>query len=82
MFHGDSVSILHIIKKLVKRRQKALNSKKKKKNLIFATAQLESNFEEMEGHLMYLENLCGQCELQHFKHFQILQLENYKKKKR
>ncbi|XP_060777339.1 dysbindin-A [Neoarius graeffei] len=45
-------------------------------------AQLESNFEEMESHLMYLENLCGQCELQRFKHFQILQLENYKKKKR
>ncbi|KAF4088534.1 hypothetical protein AMELA_G00083860 [Ameiurus melas] len=45
-------------------------------------AQLESNFEEMESHLMYLENLCGQCELQRIKHFQILQLENYKKMKR
>ncbi|KAK2855256.1 hypothetical protein Q7C36_007125 [Tachysurus vachellii] len=45
-------------------------------------AQLESSFEEMESHLEYLENLCGQCELQRFKHFQILQLENYKKKKR
>ncbi|KAK3551432.1 hypothetical protein QTP70_017308 [Hemibagrus guttatus] len=45
-------------------------------------AQLESNFEEMESHLVYLENLCGQCELQRFKHFQTLQLENYKKKKR
>ncbi|XP_027009922.1 dysbindin-A isoform X1 [Tachysurus fulvidraco] len=45
-------------------------------------AQLESSFEEMESHLENLENLCGQCELQRFKHFQILQLENYKKKKR
>ncbi|XP_072536467.1 dysbindin-A isoform X3 [Salminus brasiliensis] len=45
-------------------------------------AQLEADFEEMESHLMYLENLCGQCEQQRFKHFQILQLENYKKKKR
>ncbi|XP_058254555.1 dysbindin-A isoform X2 [Hemibagrus wyckioides] len=45
-------------------------------------AQLESDFEEMESHLVHLENLCGQCELQRFKHFQTLQLENYKKKKR
>ncbi|XP_036448376.1 dysbindin-A isoform X1 [Colossoma macropomum] len=45
-------------------------------------AQLEADFEEMESHLMYLENLCGQCEQQRFKHYQILQLENYKKKKR
>ncbi|XP_049336683.1 dysbindin-A isoform X1 [Astyanax mexicanus] len=45
-------------------------------------AQLEADFEEMESHLMYLDNLCGQCEQQRFKHFQILQLENYKKKKR
>lgn len=50
--------------------------------LVFATVQLESDFEEMESHLAYLENLCGQCELQRFKHFQIVQLENYKKKKR
>ncbi|TTQ07457.1 Dysbindin-A [Bagarius yarrelli] len=44
--------------------------------------QLESSFQEMESNLTYLENLCGQCELKRFKHFQILQLENYKKKKR
>ncbi|XP_030638107.1 dysbindin-A isoform X1 [Chanos chanos] len=46
------------------------------------TAQLEADFEEMESRLMYLENLCGQCDQQRFKHFQLLQLENYKKKKR
>ncbi|XP_028836369.1 dysbindin-A isoform X2 [Denticeps clupeoides] len=45
-------------------------------------AHLEADFEEMESRLMHLENLCGQCEQQRFKHFQILQLENYKKKKR
>lgn len=45
-------------------------------------AQLEADFEEMESRLLYLENLCGQCDQQRFKHFQILQLENYKKKKR
>ncbi|XP_066539026.1 dysbindin-A isoform X2 [Hoplias malabaricus] len=45
-------------------------------------AQLEADFEEMEGHLMYLEDLCGQCEQQRFKHYEILGLENYKKKKR
>ncbi|XP_076826323.1 dysbindin-A isoform X2 [Brachyhypopomus gauderio] len=46
------------------------------------TAQLEAEFEEMEGHLMYLEDLCGQCEQQRLKNFHLLQLENYKKKKR
>lgn len=45
-------------------------------------AQMEADFEEMESRLMYLENLCTQCEQQRFKDFQILQLENYKKKKR
>ncbi|XP_041962406.1 dysbindin-A isoform X1 [Alosa sapidissima] len=45
-------------------------------------AQMEADFEEMESRLMYLENLCAQCEQQRFKHFQNLQLENYKKKKR
>ncbi|XP_010862938.1 dysbindin-A isoform X2 [Esox lucius] len=45
-------------------------------------AQLEADFEEMESRLMYLENLCGQCEQQRFKQYQVLQLESYKKKKR
>ncbi|KAM3840407.1 dysbindin isoform 3-T3 [Vipera latastei] len=44
--------------------------------------QLEAHFKEMEQHLLYLEDLCGQCELQRYKHMQILQLENYKKTKR
>ncbi|XP_046703088.1 dysbindin-A isoform X2 [Silurus meridionalis] len=52
------------------------------KSITARVAQLESSFEETESHLTYLENLCGQCELQRFKHLQILQLENYKKKKR
>ncbi|XP_041707990.2 dysbindin-A-like [Coregonus clupeaformis] len=45
-------------------------------------AHLEADFEELESRLMYLENLCGQCEQQRFRHYQVLQLENYKKKKR
>ncbi|KAF4103192.1 dysbindin-A isoform X1 [Onychostoma macrolepis] len=45
-------------------------------------AHLEADFEEMESRLLYLEDLCAQCEHQRFKHFQILQLENHKKKKR
>ncbi|XP_050986992.1 dysbindin-A isoform X3 [Labeo rohita] len=45
-------------------------------------AHLEADFEEMESRLLYLEDLCAQCEHQRFKHFQILQLENYKIKKR
>ncbi|XP_055768310.1 dysbindin-A-like isoform X2 [Salvelinus fontinalis] len=45
-------------------------------------AHLEADFEELESRLMYLDNLCGQCEQQRFRHFQVLQLENYKKKKR
>ncbi|XP_028593474.2 dysbindin isoform X1 [Podarcis muralis] len=44
--------------------------------------QLEANFKEMENHLLYLEDLCGQCELERYKHMQVLQLENYKKTKR
>ncbi|XP_015670176.1 dysbindin isoform X2 [Protobothrops mucrosquamatus] len=44
--------------------------------------QLEAHFKEMEQHLLCLEDLCGQCELQRCKHMQILQLENYKKTKR
>ncbi|XP_052002820.1 dysbindin-A-like isoform X3 [Xyrauchen texanus] len=45
-------------------------------------AHLEADFEEMESRLINLEDVCAQCEHQRFKHFQILQLENYKKKKR
>ncbi|XP_019378561.1 PREDICTED: dysbindin isoform X2 [Crocodylus porosus] len=45
-------------------------------------AQLEANFEEMENHLLHLEDLCGQCELERYKHIQSLQLESYKKTKR
>ncbi|XP_069469663.1 dysbindin isoform X2 [Ambystoma mexicanum] len=44
--------------------------------------QLEGSFEEMEGQLLYLEELCEQCEVERFKQMQYLQLENYKKKKR
>ncbi|XP_058034504.1 dysbindin isoform X1 [Ahaetulla prasina] len=44
--------------------------------------QLEAHFKEMEHHLLHLEDLCGQCELQRYKHMQILQCENYKKTKR
>lgn len=49
---------------------------------VFLTAQLEANFEEMENHLLYLEELCEQCELERYKCMQKLQLENYKKTKR
>nr|XP_014435062.2 dysbindin-like [Pelodiscus sinensis] len=45
-------------------------------------AQLEVNFKEMENHLLHLEHLCGQCELERYKRMHILQLENYKKTKR
>nr|XP_006635925.2 PREDICTED: dysbindin isoform X1 [Lepisosteus oculatus] len=45
-------------------------------------AQLEADFEEMEGHLLHLESLCGQSELQRFKHYHVLQLETFKKQKR
>ncbi|XP_077209394.1 dysbindin isoform X3 [Paroedura picta] len=44
--------------------------------------QLEANFKEMENHLLNLEDLCGQCELERYKHIQALHLENYKKTKR
>ncbi|XP_029799347.1 dysbindin isoform X2 [Suricata suricatta] len=43
---------------------------------------LEASFEEVENHLLSLEDLCGQCELERYKHMQSRQLENYKKKKR
>ncbi|XP_057196546.1 dysbindin-A isoform X4 [Triplophysa rosa] len=45
-------------------------------------AHLEADFEEMETRLIYLEDMCAQCEHQRYKHFQILQLESYKMKKR
>ncbi|KAJ8415792.1 hypothetical protein AAFF_G00403490 [Aldrovandia affinis] len=45
-------------------------------------AHLEGDFEEMESRLLHLDDLCGQYEQQRVKHYQILQLENYKKKKR
>ncbi|NXT51221.1 DTBP1 protein, partial [Pluvianellus socialis] len=49
--------------------------------LTASLAQLEANFEEMENHLLCLEDLCQQCELERYKCMQTLHLENYKKKK-
>ncbi|XP_006864179.1 PREDICTED: dysbindin-like [Chrysochloris asiatica] len=43
---------------------------------------LEASFEEVENHLLHLEDLCGQCELERYKHMQSQQLEDYKKTKR
>ncbi|XP_049621229.1 dysbindin [Suncus etruscus] len=43
---------------------------------------LEASFEEIENDLLNLEDLCGQCELERYKHLQAHQLENYKKNKR
>ncbi|XP_031759124.1 dysbindin isoform X2 [Xenopus tropicalis] len=43
---------------------------------------LEGSFEDVERHLLELEDLCEQCELQRFKHAQCMQLEQYKKSKR
>uniref|UniRef100_UPI00398E574E dysbindin-A n=1 Tax=Pristiophorus japonicus TaxID=55135 RepID=UPI00398E574E len=45
-------------------------------------AQLEADFEELDGHLLHLEDICEQCELKHYKQLHTLQLENYKKQKR
>ncbi|XP_003788366.1 dysbindin isoform X3 [Otolemur garnettii] len=45
-------------------------------------SHLEASFEEVENHLLHLEDLCGQCELERCKHMQSQQLENYKKNKR
>ncbi|XP_072780267.1 dysbindin isoform X1 [Taeniopygia guttata] len=50
--------------------------------LTASLAQLEANFEEMENHLLCLEELCEQCELERYKCMQTLELENYKKTKR
>ncbi|KAM9489435.1 dysbindin-A isoform 2-T2 [Clarias gariepinus] len=62
--------------------QQIPNFLKELESITARVAQLEENFQETESHLMHLEDLCGQCELQRFKHLQIVQLENYKKKKR
>uniref|UniRef100_A0A9L0IZ12 Dystrobrevin binding protein 1 n=1 Tax=Equus asinus TaxID=9793 RepID=A0A9L0IZ12_EQUAS len=43
---------------------------------------LEASFEEVENHLLNLEDLCGQCDLERYKHMQCQHLENYKKNKR
>lgn len=45
-------------------------------------AQLEEDFEELEGHLLHLEDICEQCDIEHYKQLQTVQLENYKKQKR
>ncbi|KAL1766118.1 dysbindin isoform X1, partial [Sigmodon hispidus] len=45
-------------------------------------AHLETSFAEVENHLLHLEDLCGQCELERHKHAQSQKLENYKKSKR
>uniref|UniRef100_A0A4W5LNN5 Dystrobrevin binding protein 1a n=1 Tax=Hucho hucho TaxID=62062 RepID=A0A4W5LNN5_9TELE len=34
-------------------------------------AHLEADFEELESRLMYLDNLCGQCEQQRFRHSEL-----------
>lgn len=49
---------------------------------VILSAQLETSFEEVENHLLHLEDLCGQCELERHKHAQSQHLENYKKSKR
>ncbi|XP_004628399.1 dysbindin isoform X2 [Octodon degus] len=45
-------------------------------------AHLEASFEEVENHLLHLEDLCGQCELERCRHAHSQQLEDYKKRKR
>ncbi|CAO2595908.1 Dtnbp1, partial [Lemmus lemmus] len=51
-------------------------------SLMASLAYLETSFEEVENHLLHLEDLCGQCELERHKHAQSQHLENYKKSKR
>ncbi|XP_051050314.1 dysbindin [Phodopus roborovskii] len=51
-------------------------------SLMANLAHLETSFEEVESHLLHLEDLCGQCELERHKHAQSQHLENYKKSKR
>ncbi|KAH0513770.1 Dysbindin [Microtus ochrogaster] len=50
-------------------------------SLMASLAHLETSFEEVENHLLHLEDLCGQCELERHKHAQSQHLENYKKSK-
>ncbi|XP_036044048.1 dysbindin isoform X1 [Onychomys torridus] len=51
-------------------------------SLMASLARLERSFEEVENHLLRLEDLCGQCELERHKHAQSHHLESYKKSKR
>nr|XP_020025180.1 dysbindin [Castor canadensis] len=51
-------------------------------SMVANLAHLEASFEEIENHLLYLEDLCGQCELERHRHAQSQHLENYKKSKR
>ncbi|XP_029098785.1 dysbindin isoform X3 [Monodon monoceros] len=51
-------------------------------SLTASLTHLEASFEEVENHLLNLEDLCGQCELERYKHMQSQHLENYKKNKR
>ncbi|KAM9074192.1 dysbindin isoform 3-T3 [Megaptera novaeangliae] len=51
-------------------------------SLTASLTHLEASFEEVENHLLNLEDLCGQCELERYKHMQSQHLENYKKSKR
>ncbi|KAL6039153.1 hypothetical protein STEG23_002686, partial [Scotinomys teguina] len=43
--------------------------------------RLETSFEEVENHLLHLEDLCGRCELERHRHAQSQHLENYRKSK-
>lgn len=51
-------------------------------SLMASLAHLETSFEEVENHLLHLEDLCGQCELERHKQAQARHLEDYKKSKR
>ncbi|XP_031215442.1 dysbindin isoform X2 [Mastomys coucha] len=51
-------------------------------SLLASLAHLETSFEEVENHLLHLEDLCGQCELERHKQAQAQDLESYKKSKR
>lgn len=51
-------------------------------SLMASLAHLETSFEEVENHLLHLEDLCGQCELERHKQAQAQHLESYKKSKR
>lgn len=51
-------------------------------SLMASLAHLETSFEEVESHLLHLEDLCGQCELERHKQAQAQHLESYKNSKR